>query len=870
MGCGHGIKKFIIEKIPKKDSLYETYQEINAYTFSISMYNLTWKKRPDICIFQLVSEEVVDKSVMKDLNIIIEKMTIFPSNKMQYSINENHILFYIFCSNGVIITRNKNKINYYISNYLDNIISLAFVDISLINLQEKEYFSIYEIKRQTKYFFSLNMKEVDFSIRNKLTNDGKLEQLSDFEEAVEEDDIEEENEKKNKDIDIKIDINHFNGEYMKNEEDNDFLGIKSMKKRDSVVNGNMILDVNSILSKNNNKLLKEIKEYQNNDKEKEKEKKNKEINKQKNKSKKLNKLSKNISAKNINNKNLNIGNKNNKIKDKRKDKNINSNSKSKEKYKNDKSLFKNKKETHKTDNMFTKINQNKKEISTIINDSNEKKDLRLLNFHETNKNLININDENNNNLNNGSSKEIPKPVPKAFKIKDNILIISTNKLTKETNSEIQKILFTEDKGKNSNDDDNNKNTLIESPYDHINYYVEKKKNTNKKQRRQSIVLENILIENNKINIKEMYSKEEVKTDNDYIIIYNKNKIPFEKKKSSHKINIVYFEHCEFNTESLYFLKELISMLVKYDDLKKIYFNKNYIHKDFEGWKFLKQVFREKFNLRWITFKICKLSDQTFESIMSALLLKRIKYLNFSNNSISNRSMYLLNTFLIKNQTLLTLDLSHNPNINKEGIKPILISLKLHPNIYKIDFSCMQLNGSGEYIAGLLNENKTLNILILKDDKLTSKDIQFIQKELSKIEANLKHLDLSENVNIGTEGLKEIGKIINNNKSLKSIALDGMNLSLNNYLPIFNGIFKNKNIEYYSMSKNEGLPLKGLLNFFQKNPQIKKINIIPWDRENEDVEENEENKFTEKEIFLLEKFHLKVPNVILEGINFIDS
>ena len=79
MGCGHGIKKFIIEKIPKKDSLYETYQEINAYTFSISMYNLTWKKRPDICIFQLVSEEVVDKSVMKDLNIIIEKMTIFPS-----------------------------------------------------------------------------------------------------------------------------------------------------------------------------------------------------------------------------------------------------------------------------------------------------------------------------------------------------------------------------------------------------------------------------------------------------------------------------------------------------------------------------------------------------------------------------------------------------------------------------------------------------------------------------------------------------------------------------------------------------------------------------------------------------------------------
>ena len=56
----------------------------------------------------------------------------------------------------------------------------------------------------------VNKKEIDFNFRNKLTNDDKFEQLSDFEEAVEEDYIEEENEKKNKDIDIKININHFN------------------------------------------------------------------------------------------------------------------------------------------------------------------------------------------------------------------------------------------------------------------------------------------------------------------------------------------------------------------------------------------------------------------------------------------------------------------------------------------------------------------------------------------------------------------------------------------------------------------------------------------------------------------------------------
>ena len=150
----------------------------------------------------------------------------------------------------------------------------------------------------------------------------------------------------------------------------------------------------------------------------------------------------------------------------------------------------------------------------------------------------------------------------------------------------------------------------------------------------------------------------------------------------------------------------------------------------------------------------------------------------------------------------------------------------------------------------------------------SKDMEFISKELVKLESTLLFLDISDNPEVGSEGLKEIGKLIYNNKSLRSIGLDGMNLSINNYLPIFNGIFKNKTIEYYSMSKNEGLPLKGILNFFLKNPQVKKINIIPWDRENE--EDNEESKFSEEEIFLLEKFHLKAPNVILEGINFIDN
>lgn len=49
--------------------------------------------------------------------------------------------------------------------------------------------------------------------------------------------------------------------------------------------------------------------------------------------------------------------------------------------------------------------------------------------------------------------------------------------------------------------------------------------------------------------------------------------------------------------------------------------------------------------------------------------------------------------------------------------------------------------------------------------------------------------MSLNAGIGEDGLKEIGKLITINKSLISIGLDGMNLSMNNYMPVFQGILK---------------------------------------------------------------------------------
>ena len=878
MGCGHGNKKLPLKTI-QKEKLYEDYEEINAYSYKLCFYTLFWKKRPDICYFQKISDEVVQKSEMTTLNKVLDKMTIDRNGTIKSLIKQDQILFYIYCSNGVIITKNSNKIKYYLSTYMDNIINLSFVDISVTMLPEIEYYSLYELKRQSKFFYNLHMKEIDFTYRNKLTNNGKVEQLSDSDDIEEEVEKDEKNNELYKDIEIKFNINHFNGEYMMN--DDNFLGINDKKKEEnSNSNSNILFGVNSIIEKEkdkNNKNLNEIKDYKNKD-----EVKNEKISKKNMKRDGSSSMITNISKSRID---RSKDKKDRRSKEKSIDqKNVskifsikNSSSDINVMQKKDKILFKNKKAQNKKRviNLNANLFSYNKQFSSILNASNEEKDEKLNYIKET----INLNASNNQNeisnkniliLNKEEMKGKNHPASPPYEIKDKCLIISTNKLTKEINSELFKILFIDKDENNINEGDINNDinkkpsSLYESSFDHINYYCDDKKKRKKINKSQSVLqyMRNDI--SKKFSVKECMERDDKKINNDYIIIFNKYREPFDKKQSSHKINKIYFKNCKFNIDSIYYLKEFISMLVKYEDLKKIYFSNNETDMNFIGWKFLKQLFRENFNIRWVSFKNSNLNDNVLEIIISALLLKRIRYLNLSNNNITNKSMYLLNKFLIKNQTISILDMSHNTNIDTDGIKLILNALKLHPNIRKLDLSYMNITGSGELLSSLLSENKIIITLILKNDNFNSTDMKFLSKELTKRESILEHLDLSENINIGDEGLKEIGKIIYNNKSLKSIGLDGLNLSMVNYLPIFKGIFKNRTIENYSLSKNEGLPMKGILNFFQKNPQVKKINIIPWDRAND-----EENGFSEEQIYLLEKFHIKAPHVVLQGINIID-
>ena len=855
MGCSQSKEDIPIEDKNSNNRLkksFEDYSTVEIFTYNAYYYQLIWKTRPIICFYQLKSQAKFNKREISNLNLLFKQKSISQNNNIEILNKDRLIIYYIHCTNGVIISRNTSKINYYMSYYMDNIISISLVDISSVYLTEGEKFHVYEVKNQSKYFFNLNMKEIDFSYRNQLISMGKEEKIS-LEEVINEDEelVEKNNILKNKEIIVKYSRKKYDKSREPEEKDLFFQNNKKSKEKEKE---------------------KEIKDKKNGKESKDKNNKNENGNAKVNDERKIMKV-RNIKAKSGDEEkavslNQSIGDSN--TREKMSD--IDSPSK-KFKKKDIKDLKKTKFYKSPNNNKGNLYNFNKEKEFMPVNRNN----IRHIENSPNKEDKTSIFDE---NLNNNSIHKFEKrrsikyPTLKkdilnfnenAYEIKDKCLIIKQNKFCPEVNRELEELFFegTTEEDKISKDG--------YSPYDHIDYAppIERKKiRKGTKTMFQNIKEANINSINSDFlsNIdKENNNFLKNKNLNNYIIIHNRFKVPFELRANKNIINKLILIVNEFESDSVFYFKEFIDMITNYKNLKQIKIMQNQnLSSNFCGWKYLKKLFLENFNIRWVSLKNGEIDDKVADIIISSMILKRIRYLNISNNKITNKAMYYLNKFLIKNQTLSVLYMSKNRNLNMEGIRLITNALQMHPNIIKLDISHMNLNGGGQFISKLLSENKCLQDINLRNTNLSKNDISSLVSKLTNEDSHLISIDIGLNSNIGDEGLREIGKLIINNRTLKSIGLDGLNLSMNNYLPIFESIFKNRNIESYSLNMNWKLPLKGILNFFLKNPNVKEISITPWD-----IETETDKKFSKEQLYALEKFHLKAPNVIIKGITFVE-
>ena len=345
-----------------------------------------------------------------------------------------------------------------------------------------------------------------------------------------------------------------------------------------------------------------------------------------------------------------------------------------------------------------------------------------------------------------------------------------------------------------------------------------------------------------------------KIDNSDNISIDSNFENEENGTENNKIKKIIIQNSKF--PDMYVFALLFKNLEKYKSLQKFAFNNNFINSDFEGWKNIESLLNKNYNIRILDLKSSSLNDLELERIIESIKDKRIRLLDLSENFLTVEGMKSLQNFLKLNKTLQRLYLQRNAVVQfkAEGVKYVCESLLNHPNILLLDFSYMELTGCGQYIGNLIKENKTLENLNVASCKLNIGDFKNICEPICQ-NKKLKKFNISFNDMGGNKSLEEIGKIIKINKSINEIHLDQMNLNMDNYNIILDAIKQNNTIKYYSLSYNDDLKPKIVLNFFLEKNGVDCLEYIPY---NQDTHPKKELTLDEKKI--LEKYKTEKPNL----------
>jgi hypothetical protein len=295
-------------------------------------------------------------------------------------------------------------------------------------------------------------------------------------------------------------------------------------------------------------------------------------------------------------------------------------------------------------------------------------------------------------------------------------------------------------------------------------------------------------------------------------------------------------------------------------IKKFYFVGNNINSDFEGWTIISSFLEQNYQLRYLDLHNSTIYDYHLNDIMRPLSDKRIRFLNLSENFITLDGVKIISEYLANNKTLQKLNLSRNAQtqFKSDGVKCILESLLNNKNIECIDFSFMNLTGCGESIGNFITKNKSIENIVLKNVLLNYNDFKNIFVPLKKSKT-LKEIDVSMNDMGGDKSLQIIADAIKENTSLECLRIDQININNDNYNIIFEAIENNKTIQKYSINYNSDIKPKIVINFFMRQMQVKYLEYIPFDKEN-DNDKNKTLSLEERKMF--EKLQADRPDLKL--------
>ena len=317
------------------------------------------------------------------------------------------------------------------------------------------------------------------------------------------------------------------------------------------------------------------------------------------------------------------------------------------------------------------------------------------------------------------------------------------------------------------------------------------------------------------------------------------------KKNNNKIKSV--KIIESKIEDLQIFNKIMKLISK-KSIKKFYFVGNNINSDFEGWTIISSFLEQNYQLRYLDLHNSTIYDYHLNDIMRPLSDKRIRFLNLSENFITLDGVKIISEYLANNKTLQKLNLSRNAQsqFKKEGVEIILNSLLNNKNIEFLDFSFMNLTGCGEAIGNFISKNKSIENIVLRNVLLNFNDFKHIFVPLKKSKT-MKEIDISMNDMGGDKSLQFIADAIKENDSLECIKMEQININNDNYNIIFEAIEKNKTIQKYYLNYNSDIKPKIVINFFMKQMQVKYLEYIPFDKDNEH-DKNKSLTLEERKLF----------------------
>ena len=318
-----------------------------------------------------------------------------------------------------------------------------------------------------------------------------------------------------------------------------------------------------------------------------------------------------------------------------------------------------------------------------------------------------------------------------------------------------------------------------------------------------------------------------------------------KKNNNNKIKSV--KIVESKIEDLTIFNKIMKFISK-KSIKKFYFVGNIINSDFEGWTIISSFLEQNYQLRYLDLHNSTIYDYHLNDIMRPLSDKRIRFLNLSENFITLDGIKIISEYLANNKTLQKLNLSRNAQsqFKTEGVEIILNSLLNNKNIEFLDFSFMNLTGCGEAIGNFISKNKSIENIVLRNVLLNFNDFKHIFVPLKKSKT-MKEIDISMNDMGGDKSLQFIADAIKENDSLECIKMEQININNDNYNIIFDAIEKNKTIQKYYLNYNSDIKPKIVINFFMKQMQVKYLEYIPFDKDNEH-DKNKSLTLEERKLF----------------------